>query len=281
VWARLADGFSQAGSLGHSGEADRERSDPIRPVLPLQGGAGPEVEESEEIVDWSEDRRVVARKPPRGPSESEKAEHRKTHLPFRPWCLVCIEGRGKDWPHLRMKDETDERGASLSFDYCFMRDVVGGPSVPVLVGKDRGSGAIVAHVVPEKGAGLEWTAKQVCRDLMKLGLSGQIALKGDQEPALVSLIEAVIRLRSENITVPEYSPVGVSQANGRAERGVQTVEGLVRTHKLELEAKLGSKISVESPVFTWLVEHCADLHNKYHVFADGKTSYEIVKGRRY
>jgi len=135
--------------------------------------------------------------------------------------------------------------------------------------------------VPEKGAGAEWTAKQVCRDLVKLGIGGKVVLKADQEPALVSLIESIIKLRGGDITVPEYSPVGESQANGKAERGVQTIEGLVRTHLIELEGKLGMKVSVETPIFTWLVEHAADIHNKYHVFADGKTGYEKVKGRRY
>jgi len=153
--------------------------------------------------------------------------------------------------------------------------------VSVLVGKERRSGALIAHVVPEKGAGLEWTIKQVCRDFLKLGLAGKVIVKADQEPALVSLIEGVVKMRGDAETVPEWSPIGESQANGKAERGVQTIEGLVRSHKLELEEKIGAEVKVESPVFAWLVEHAADLHNKFHVYADGKTSYEKVKGRKY
>jgi len=230
----------------------------------------------------SEMRKVLCRKPPFGPTLQEKNEHRKTHLPFRPWCPICVRGRAKNWAHYKAKKEEDEeKGPSVSFDYCFLRDKVGDPSLPVLVGKDRATGALVAHAVPEKGAGLEWTAKQVCRDLVKLGIGGQVVLKADQEPALKSVLEEVIKLRGSDRTIPEFSPTGESQANGLAERGVQTVEGLVRSHKLELEEKIGAKVSVQEPVVAWLVEHCADLHNKFHVYPDGKTSFERIKGKRH
>ena len=32
---------------------------------------------------------------------------------------------------------------------------------------------------------------------------------------------------------------------------------------------------------TWLVEHCADLLNKYSVGKDGRTAYERIKSKRY
>ena len=35
------------------------------------------------------------------------------------------------------------------------------------------------------------------------------------------------------------------------------------------------------PVTTWLVNHCADVINKFKVGSDGKTSYERVKGKPY
>ena len=261
-------------------EVGQDRPTPVRPILPLPGEVGLEGGEVEER-EGAEEREVTMRKPPKGPTEQMKAAHRKTHLPFRPWCPVCVEGRGRDWPHLRATGEEEEEFPKVCFDYCFMRDEQGGPSAPVIVGKFKGVGAILAHVVPQKGAGLDWTIKQVCRDLVKFGIGGKVILKSDQEPSLVSLIEGVIKMRGAELTVPEYSPVGDSQANGQAERGVQTIEGLTRTHKIGLEEKLGKKIPVESAVFSWLVEHCADLHNKFHVFADGQTSYEKVKGRAY
>jgi len=266
-------------------QVDNYQSNPVRPMCSFPGEAGPEggeSEEKEEKEEMSESREVVYRKPPKGPTASEVSEHKKTHLPFRPWCPVCVRGRGKNWAHFKAKEvEEEERCPAVSFDYCFLRDKTGGPSIAVLVGKDRQTGALLAHEVPEKGVGLEWTAKQVCRDLIKFGIGGQVVLKGDQEPALVALIEDVIKQRGSSRTVPEWSPTGESQANGLAERGVQTIEGLVRSHKLELEEKLGEKIPIEKPIIAWMIEHCADLHNKYHVYSDGKTSFEKIKGKKH
>ena len=37
----------------------------------------------------------------------------------------------------------------------------------VLVGKDRETKLILAHVVPFKGGDTEWVSEQVCRDLRK------------------------------------------------------------------------------------------------------------------
>ena len=41
----------------------------------------------------------------------------------------------------------------MSFDYCFLRDATGGESITVLVGREKYSKFMAAHVVPYKGAG--------------------------------------------------------------------------------------------------------------------------------
>jgi len=159
---------------------NRSVSDPVRPVYPFGDEVGPGAEEEGEPSGVSEEKTVVQRPPPKGPTEAQRAAHRKTHLPFRPWCPECVRGRGKNWPHPRAKGEEEERQhPTVAFDYCFMRDETGGPSVSVLVGKEKESGSLIAHVVPQKGAGLDWTIKQVCRDLVKLGVGTKVTLKAD------------------------------------------------------------------------------------------------------
>ena len=44
---------------------------------------------------------LFCRKPPVGPTESEKREHEVhevTHMPFRSWCPACVQARAADWP---------------------------------------------------------------------------------------------------------------------------------------------------------------------------------------
>ena len=137
----------------------------------------------------------------------------------------------------------------------------------------------VVHVVLLKGAAQEWVAEQVVRDLLKFGHHGSLTLKTDQEPAIVDLMRSVAKLRGASRTTLEQSPVGDSAGNGVAERAVQTVEKLLRTHKLALETRLGTKISVKHPIFAWLVEHVADVFNRFAVGSDGKAAVQRLKGK--
>ena len=77
-----------------------------------------------------------------------------------------------------------------------------------------------------------------------------------------------------------HSAVGDSQGNGVAERAVQSVEEMVRVHKLALENRLQHRLGVRHGAFAWLVEHCADVLNRYCVGSDGRTPFQRLRGRR-
>ena len=44
-------------------------------------------------------------KDPGLPTEEEKERHDMTHNPYRSWCPVCVEARGKEDPHRRNKNK--------------------------------------------------------------------------------------------------------------------------------------------------------------------------------
>ena len=48
---------------------------------------------------------------------------------------------------------------------------------------------------------------------------------------------------------------------------------------LDLSCRVRGPVSVQSPVFPWIVEHAADLLNKCHVASDGKSANEKLKKR--
>ena len=88
------------------------------------------------------------------PSAKEVAEHNITHLPYRRWCKVCCEARGREDPHSRdqqgIKDGLPEIGA----DYDHYGDKEDSEkSTLTFVMKDRLSGAIFGNVCERKGAG--------------------------------------------------------------------------------------------------------------------------------
>lgn len=59
------------------------------------------------------------------------------------------------------------------------------------------------------------------------------------------------------------------------------MEEMVRVLKLDLEARLGAAIEVNTNGSEWLVEHATDLIIKLQVGRGGKTAYERCKGKLY
>ena len=102
------------------------------------------------------------------------------------------------------------------------------------------------------------------------GRSGTPAVDQDLEQFQGNLDQAV----------NEYSAIGESASNGRAERTVQAVEDMLRTLKSALEARLRVRVPSTHPIMRWLVEHVATILNRYSVNKDGATPYFAFHGKR-
>ena len=78
-----------------------------------------------------ETKSVKMKKTPRQPSQREREEHERTHLPFRDWCTHCIKAKSRNDPHKRETDEMkseelrDEAISTVSFDYSYFNDKLG------------------------------------------------------------------------------------------------------------------------------------------------------------
>ena len=122
------------------------------------------------------------RKPPEGPTESEKREHEVTHMPFRSWCSACVQARAADWAH-NVQVDKEHRYPESHLDYCFLREAPGMRSAVILVGKEPQTEMMLSHMVSYKGAGTEWVTALPGRDLRNFGIvdSSTTVLKSDQE----------------------------------------------------------------------------------------------------
>ena len=62
---------------------------------------------------------VKAIRDPKLPTQEVVDRHRVMgHLPFRDWCHICVQARGKEMDHTR--DQGKDRGLpEYSWDYCF------------------------------------------------------------------------------------------------------------------------------------------------------------------
>ena len=211
------------------------------------------------------------------PTVSEIVAHNRSHTPYRSWCKHCVAGRAPNLPHRPRRPDQGALKNEIAADYCFLRNAARDVSQPVLVARDRRTGIYIAHVVLFKGAGVEWIAKQMLRDVRKCGYHGRVVFRTDGKPAILDIMGEVARLRGDLPTVLE---AGDSQSNGFVERANRSVEDMIRTHKLALEEKIGEVLKVDTAAMAWLVEHCADILNKCQQGKDGRTPYERLRGKQ-
>ena len=270
---------------------DMQTQRPVRPHEPVSAEVMPfeaSGEQGDQVIGFQEaedDEPTEECQEPQGlpdpgkPTAQEIATHNLTHLPHRSWCPVCIKARARDRPHRPRRGPEEKEVPEVVFDYGFMGARGDDDTQAILVIKDRRTRMHFSHVVPRKGLASEHGAKVLLEDLKKLGY-GTILLKCDGEPALKAVQEEVARQRSGQ-TLLENSPVGDSQANGAAERAVQSVSEQIRVIRLGLERRLGVRVPGAHPVTTWIVEHASDLLNKFLKGDDGKTPYQRLRGKTF
>lgn len=233
---------------------------------------------------------------PGAPSWREIQEHNLTHIPPRPWCPHCVRGKSKDSPSLRIAGEFAEcLVPRVRLDYCFLTEADGtsGEATEAAAGQEESGQTVLvmqesecrsvwAYAVDQKGAGEEWVVHQICEDLETIGLKDdRLIVKEDQENSAVDVAREVARNRGGRFgTAIDNSRVGDSDSNGTIERAIQDVEGQCRTMRSALEEKLKTKITLSSPITPWLIRHAAYLITRCRVRPNGRTAFQMLKGRR-
>ena len=160
-------------TIGEFGDMDSECGE----CIPGHGGDEPE------RVSTKKDGHIKKILDPRLPTQSEVDEHNLTHLPYRNWCPICVQAKGKDMDHRSAVDR--ERGLSeYCFDYCFPGDELG-YKWSVLVGRERNSGMQFATAVPTKGSSGKFSVDKVLEYIEEAGDSNNsIIVKNDQEVSI-------------------------------------------------------------------------------------------------
>ena len=175
------------------------------------------------------------------PSEREVEEHERTHLPYRSWCKHCVRGRAKSQPH-RDQTQFDEECEipTISWDYMWIDEEAnknkgneteerenekGLEGLPILIWADSLSKGAMAFFVPNKGE-CEYAIKRGTQDVVKILGYNKMNFRGDQEPALRTVLTRIKMLSGDQCTL-EDTPVGESQReNGKG--GVRS-KGIIQT----------------------------------------------------
>ena len=138
--------------------------------------------------------------------------------------------------------------------------------------------AIRAHALKFKGTCLDEASTLVSQAIQAFGHKWKLAIKTDNEPALLDLRNEVIKKLDEGI-LPIRPPPYDSHSNGAIESGVKTFQGLLRMHLLTLEQKAEMHVPTAHPLMRLLIEHVTDITTKYLGGSDGKTAYNRLYGK--
>ncbi|CAE7728347.1 RE2 [Symbiodinium sp. CCMP2592] len=218
---------------------------------------------------------------PTEPSPEEVAKHRLTHVPYQPWCPLCVATRGRrdahrgdeahrstgGWPVLCM----DLMYASLEGSVCeFMKQAPTSKEkkLTVLVCVDRDTGMI--HSVPLPGKGttvLQHAAKEVLGFLSYLGRT-EVEIRGDNEPPMVALCDKVVEARNKAGLSTRKTPSQPyeHQTNGAAEQAVLSMRDIGSTLLQQVEQN-GFAPSLNPELIPWAYVHASTLHNCFSVSA--------------
>ena len=235
---------------------------------------------------WDEARLAVEPGTPTLPSEAARRAHSLTHLPFAPWCRVCVEGRGQEAAHYKRHAQPSATPV-LGADYCFFSSRA--EELPVdmstsLVLVCYNTSYLGAAVVPQKGVH-PFAVKTVMSFIDETGYS-RMMWQTDGEPAIVALMRAVRRELGKGEREPvevqpqmamRQSPKSSHQSNGVVEAAVKTLEGLVRTFCRALELNMNVKVLPDSPILGWIVRHAVFIQNRFMVKRNGRTAFEELR----
>ena len=90
----------------------------------------------------------------------------------------------------------------------------------------------------------------------------------------------MLKLAGVNVKMEE-SALYDSQSNGRAENAVKDVKDAERTNLACLVRRFGPEFPAGHPVLTWFVKYSVAMVKRCRRGPDGKTAYELRKGRKF
>ena len=137
---------------------------------------------------------------------------------------------------------------------------------------------------PQKGGRyLNYLCTEFCRFIVWCG-NDTIALKCDQEPSTLSLLEAMkktcrclgIRVLTETVGPSSHA------SNGAAEVTVKLVrqQANLLIQQIEQGVGIADVFGCQHPLYAWALLHACFLHNRY-VVRQGHTAYELCADRAY
>ena len=212
---------------------------------------------------------------PKQPTPQEIQEHNITHLPYRNWCPICVQAKGRQANHTKQPTGTSRRPI-VQVDFTYIKTFCDKYPTPVLTAIDIQTGMAMAAMITDKHNQFTYAKTSLQAFLLECGRTEGI-LQSDNEEYLMALLRATAKTCG-NMAV-RFSPAYSSQSNGNIERYHRTLTGQIRTLREQIQQNYSTQIPTEHPITAWAVRHAAYLINRFLIRADGYTSYQARWGR--
>ena len=218
---------------------------------------------------------------PTTPSPQEVAQHNLTHMPYRSWCPICVQSKGRSGQHRRHQHQH----SVIQLDYCFMHNPH--PTTTVLTDKPKNiviltmveniTGLCSAVITPRKGP-TRHQLQHLKRFVMEHGFANSI-IQTDGENAITELAQQA----AHQLGLPtRQSPTYDHRSQGSVERFHQTLFAQLRATRFQWASHLGLEHHNLPPLsLPWLLQHSVFLINRFLVRNNGQTSFAANYGYNY
>ncbi|CAK0814821.1 unnamed protein product, partial [Prorocentrum cordatum] len=212
---------------------------------------------------------VRVKKDPVKPSLAEQRTHELVHIPARSWCWVCVRSKFTDDPHYKAGHE--RTGDEVQIDYYFLGQL------SILNMVHMNSQAIHGIMGP-KGTDA-YMVKTAVATLENWGLD-RIVLKHDQEASITALARE-IKAQRKAPTMIESAQRANHHGVGGVERANEELGKQIRALLFSVGDNYKRELPADHGLLPWLIRHAGWQLNRFAVHGNGKTTYEVLKGRPY
>ena len=179
-----------------------------------------------DISDEAKNARIL--RTPEPPTDAVRMAHNATHVPFRDWCPICVESRGRRSSHRRVVvNKTADTLPKFRTDYMFIRTDAECKTQPCITFVETRSGVVISFMCARKG-GYEDLTKEILRHFEAYGFLNPIIIQCDKEMSIINVCRKVARERNAR-TVLRFAPKNksseqrVCRNNTRTRTGTRTM----------------------------------------------------------
>ena len=177
---------------------------------------------TDDVDEQHEARKAKGLPTPQQPTVQERLEHELTHLPYRSWCPVCVQAKGRSDNRSKQRNTTPVIQCNITYYKATGEQATS----PIFTAIDVETGMCMAAQTEDKTQSMQYLSTCLQQFLMECGrthaLLNNTVIQSDNENYLISLLKATAT--GSNIAVRQ-APAYTSQAQGSVERFHRTLMG--------------------------------------------------------